>query len=149
MLVEPLGLMHHEHPYPHVDGQARAGVADDQPAADIHAGAVLGVSAVVPQADLDVRPERQPAGDGVVREPSSPVRNRVTAASAAASRLVGLSTPSFDVPTHSVSALKARPKPPAPLAPSSPRIPATAIAIDNRASRAGPPLGASSIPPAP
>ena len=54
MLAAPLGLVHYEHAYPHVDGQARAGVGDDQPAADIHAGAVLGVSAVVPQADLDV-----------------------------------------------------------------------------------------------
>ena len=83
------------------------------------------------------------------REPSSPVRKRVTAASAAFNRPAGPSAPSIDVPTHSASVLNASSKPPAPPVTSSPRVPAAAIAIDRPLSRAGAPSGVSTMPPVP
>ena len=65
-LAEPLGLVQHQHPHPQVDGQPGRRVRQHQPAPDVQAGAGLGVPAVVPQPDLDARPERQPAGERVV-----------------------------------------------------------------------------------
>ena len=83
------------------------------------------------------------------REPSRPVRKRVTAASVAARLPSGLSTPSIAVPTQNTSALNASSKLPEPPATSSPRVPAAAIAIDRSLSSAGPASGVSSRPPFP
>ena len=111
-----------------------AGAAVDLPAAN--ATSALGLSEILPASRSS-------------REPSSPVRNWVTAVSVAARRPDVPSTPSMLVPTHNASALNARPKPPEPPPISSPRVPPAAIAIDNPLSRVGPPPGVSIIPPVP
>ena len=64
-LADPLGLVHQQRPHPQVDGQPGRGVRQHQPAADVQAGAGLGVPAVVPQPNLEARPERHPAGERV------------------------------------------------------------------------------------
>ena len=54
-----------QHPHPHVHRQPGRCVRHDQAGADIHAGAGLGVAAVVPQPHLDARRQRHPALDAV------------------------------------------------------------------------------------
>ena len=84
------------------------------------------------------------------REPSRPVRKRVTAASVAARFPPGPSMPSLAVPTQSASALNASPKLSVPPSPSSsPRVPAAAIAIDRPLSRAAAPSGVRLSAPLP
>ena len=100
-----------------------------------------------PTSTLGVSDSRPPAVYD--REPSSPVRSRVTAASVAFRRPAGPSTPSMDVPTHSASALNASTKPLAPSATSSPRVPAAAIFIASPDSSPGLSCGVSSSLPLP
>ena len=65
-LGEPVGLMHHQGPHPHVERQPRDRIGEGEAAADVHARARLRVAAVAAQTHLDARLQRQlAAAEGV------------------------------------------------------------------------------------
>ena len=73
-LGKALSLVHQERAHAHVDREAGARVGEDEADAHVHAGARLGVPAVVAQAHLDARPQREAPGppSGVSSTPLPP-----------------------------------------------------------------------------